>query len=173
MSASLNGELCPRQTALFRFKKYERIVSIQAPIVDLFLIETISSIKEAKAAIEAVSESGKAAYLNFTLSDKQPKQLRSGESIDEALNSISRYYPDALLFNCSFPETISAGLKSIKHLDIPYGGYANGFTTVETLKPGGTVGQLSARKDLDEEKHAGYVMNWIKDGLPSLAGVAR
>mgnify|MGYP005862248853 CR=1 FL=1 len=150
--------------------EYEQIVSIQAPIVDLFLIETISSIKEAKAATEAVFKSGKAAYLSFTLSDKQPHQLRSGESIDEALSSISSYYPDALLFNCSFPETISEGLKSIKHLDILYGGYANGFTTVEPLKPGGTVGQLSARKDLDEEKHADYVMNWIKDGAFIVGG---
>ena len=151
-------------------EEYEQIVSIQAPNVDLFLIETISSIKEAKAATEAVFESGKTAYLSFTLSDKEPNQLRSGESIGEALNSISNYSLDALLFNCSFPETISEGLKSINHLDIPYGGYANGFTTVDTLKPGGTVGQLLARKDLDKEKHADYVMNWIKGGASIVGG---
>jgi len=151
-------------------KEYEQIVTIQAPIVDLFLIETISSIKEAKAASEIALTSGKAVYLSFTLSDKHPGQLRSGESIKETLSSISGYSLDALMFNCSFPETISEGLKSIKHLDIPYGGYANGFTTVEPLKPGGTVGQLAARKDLDEEKHAAYAINWIKNGASIVGG---
>lgn len=149
--------------------EYEQIVTIQAPVVDLFLIETISSIKEAKAAAEVALKSGKAVFLSFTLSDKHPDHLRSGESIGEALNSISTYSLDALLFNCSFPETISEGIKSLKHLDIPYGGYANGFTTVAPLKPGGNVGQLSARKDLDEQKHASYVMNWINNGA-SIAG---
>ena len=167
----LTGSYIPDKRDFSDLKEeYEQIVSIQAPIVDLFLIETISSIKEAKAATEAVFESGNSAYLSFTLSDKQPEQLRSGESIDEALTSISSNYPDALLFNCSFPETISEGIKSIKHLDIPYGGYANGFTTVEPLKPGGTVEKLSARKDLDEEKHADYVMDWIKDGASIVGG---
>lgn len=150
--------------------EYEQIVDIQAPIVDLFLIETISSIKEAKAAAEAALKSGKTVYLSFTLSDKEPKKLRSGEAIDEALISISDYALDALMFNCSFPETISEGLTALKQLDIPFGGYANGFTSVDSLKPGGTVGQLSARKDLDEEKHASYAMNWIKSGASIVGG---
>ncbi|TVR32043.1 MAG: homocysteine S-methyltransferase family protein [Balneolaceae bacterium] len=150
--------------------EYEQIVDIQAPIVDLFLIETISSIKEAKAAAEAALKSGKTVYLSFTLSDKEPKKLRSGEAIDEALISISDYALDALMFNCSFPETISEGLTALKQLDIPFGGYANGFTSVDSLKPGGTVGQLSARKDLDEEKHASYAMNWIKNGASIVGG---
>lgn len=150
--------------------EYEQIVAIQAPIVDLFLIETISSIKEAKAAAEAALKSGKTVYLSFTLSDKEPKKLRSGETIDEALISISDYALDALMFNCSFPETISEGLTALKQLDIPFGGYANGFTSVDPLKLGGTVGQLSARKDLDEEKHASYAMNWIKNGASIVGG---
>lgn len=167
----LTGSYFTEKRSLVDLKEeYEQIVSVQAPIVDLFLIETISSIKEAKAAADAVYKSGKTAYLSFTLSDKNPSQLRSGESISEALTSMSGYSLDALMFNCSFPETISEGLKSINHLDIPYGGYANGFTTVDPLKPGGTVGQLSARKDLGEEKHADYVIDWIKNGASIVGG---
>ncbi len=151
-------------------QEYEQITAIQAPVVDLFLIETISNIKEAQAATEAALESGKTVCLSFTLSDKFPDQLRSGESIEEALNAISTYSLDALMFNCSYPETISEGLETLRHLDIPYGGYANGFTSVDPLKPGGTVDVLSARKDLDEKKYAAYAMNWIKNGASVVGG---
>ncbi len=167
----LTGSYVPDERSFSEIKQeYEQIVSIQEPIVDLFLIETIASVKEAKAASEAALESGKTVYLSFTLSDKQPSQLRSGESIDEALDAMSGYPLDAILFNCSFPETISEAMKSIQHLNIPYGGYANGFTTVEPLKPGGTVGQLSARSDLGEEKYASYVMEWINAGASIVGG---
>ncbi len=151
-------------------EEYEQIVAIQAPVVDLFLIETISSVKEAKAASEAALESGKTVFLSFTLSDRVPNQLRSGESIGEALTSVSDYSADAIMFNCSFPETISKGINALKHLDIPYGGYANGFTSVDALKPGGTVDKLSARKDLDEEKYADYAIGWIKNGASLVGG---
>ena len=151
-------------------QEYEQIITIQAPIVDLFLIETISSIKEAKAAAEAALVSGKQVYLSFTLSDRMPNQLRSGESIREALTSMAVYSLDAIMFNCSFPETISEGIKAVKHLNIPYGGYANGFTSVDPLKPGGTVDKLLVRKGLDEEKYAEYAMGWIKDGASIVGG---
>ncbi len=151
-------------------QEYEQIVAIQAPMVDLFIVETISNIKEAKAATEAALESDMPVVLSFTLSDKAPDKLRSGESIGDALHSISDYSLDALLFNCSFPETITEGLKSLKHLDIPFGGYGNGFTSVEPLKPGGTVDALSTRKDLDEKKYAAYAMNWINNGASVIGG---
>jgi len=167
----LTGSFIADQRSFKEIKQeYEQIVAIQSPIVDLFLIETIASIKEAKAASEVALESGKTVYLSFTLSDKQPNRLRSGESIDEALTAVSNYSLDAILFNCSFPETISEGMKSLKHLNIPYGGYANGFTSVDALKPGGTVDKLSARTDLDEKKYADHVMNWIDAGASIVGG---
>ncbi|WP_340102468.1 homocysteine S-methyltransferase family protein [Rhodohalobacter sp. 8-1] len=167
----LTGSYVPDERSFAEIKQeYEQIVALQEPIVDLFLIETIASIKEAKAASEAALESGKTVYLSFTLSDRQPNQLRSGESIHEALNAMIGYSLDAILFNCSFPETITKGMKSLQHLNIPFGGYANGFTTVEPLKPGETVGQLSARSDLDEEKYASHVMEWINVGASIVGG---
>lgn len=150
--------------------EYEQIVAIQAPVVDLFIIETISNIKEAQAAMEVALQTGKTVFLSFTLADKHPNQLRSGESIEEALNLINKYPLDALLFNCSFPETISEGLQKIGYLDKPFGGYANGFTSVDPLKPGKTVDLLSARHDMDEKKYAQHAMDWIKSGATIIGG---
>jgi len=151
-------------------REYEQIVAIQAPVVDLFLIETISNTIEAQAAIEATQMSDKAVCLSFTLSDTDPNQLRSGETIEEALDSITSYSLDALLFNCSFPETIDEGLQALKHLDKPYGAYANGFTSVAPLNPGETVDQLSARKDLDEKEYAHHAIDWVKNGATIIGG---
>ena len=150
--------------------EYEQIVAIQEPVVDLFLIETISNIKEAKAAVEAALQGGKPVWLSLTLSDIHPNQLRSGETIDEALNSLKKYPLGALLFNCSFPETIDQGISSLKHLDIHFGGYGNAFTSINALKPGGTVDLLSARDDMDEKKYASHVMDWIQKGATVIGG---
>jgi len=151
-------------------EEYEQIVGIQKPSVDLFLIETISNIKEARAAIEVALETGKPVFMSFTIADNHPEQIRSGETIEEALSAVKHYPLDALLFNCSFPETISEGLKALGRLDKPFGGYANGFTSVEPLKPGKTVDLLSARHDMHEEKYAQHAMDWVKAGATIIGG---
>jgi len=151
-------------------QEYEQIVAIQAPEVDVLLIETMSNIVEAKAALAAAMPSNKPVCLSFTLSDANPNQLRSGESMKEALDAIAAEDVNAILLNCSFPETINEGLMALKHLNKPYGGYANGFTTVEPLEPGGTVDMLSARKDLDEKQYAQHAMNWVKNGATITGG---
>jgi len=150
--------------------EYEQIVAIQAPAVDLFLIETISNIKEAKAAVEAALPSGKTVWLGLTLSDTEPDQLRSGETIDQALGELKKYPLGALLFNCSFPETITRSMPSLKNLGMRFGGYGNAFTSINALKPGGTVDLLSARDDMDEEKYALHAMDWLKEGAAIVGG---
>lgn len=150
--------------------EYEQIVALQAPVVDLLLIETITNIKEAKAATEAALQGNKPVWLSLTLSDTHPNQLRSGETIEEALDSLEQYPLGALLFNCSYPEIIDQGLSSLKHLDKAFGGYANLFTSVEPLKPGGSANLLSDRKDMDEKKYTSYAMNWIKKGATIIGG---
>ncbi len=150
--------------------EYEQIVAIQAPEVDLFIIETISNIREAEAALKAVRSTKKPVLLSFTLSDKEALRLRSGDTVEQALEKIAVQQPDGLLFNCSFPETISFGIQAVKHLKIPFGGYANGFTSVDALKPGGTVDALTAREDLNEERYSAHVMDWVGQGASIVGG---
>ncbi len=151
-------------------KEYKEIVDIQASEVDFFIIETISNIKEAKAACEVAQESGKPYALSLTLADDSPIRLRSGESVEETKEALSAYDLSALMFNCSFPEIIGEGLKILKGMKIPFGAYANGFTTVDPLKPGGTVDSLSVRKDLDEEAYSRQVLSWVEGGASIVGG---
>lgn len=150
--------------------EYQQIASVQAPWVDVMLIETISHSKEAFAAIEAVLENEKKAILSFTISDETPEKLRSGETLEGALAAVTGYTLEAVLLNCSFPETISQGLDILRKSPFPFGGYANGFTSVNDLQPGETVAKLSARTDLDEEAHTALVMEWIDKGASFVGG---
>lgn len=150
--------------------EYERIVAIQDKYIDIFLIETMSSIKEAKAAVEAAEKGSKPIWLSLTLCDTNPNELRSGESIKEAVEALENYSIDALLFNCSYPESIDQGIYSLRNLNIPFGGYANAFTSINALKPGTTVDKLTARLDINEEKYAAHVMKWIQKGASIVGG---
>lgn len=151
--------------------EYREIIALQNDAVDLYLIETISSLREGMAALRAAKETGKPVLLSFTLTDDGSKQIRSGESIDEVVRSVNEASPDALLFNCSFPESIGAGIAHIeKEIKVPFGGYANAFTSIEALKPGGTVDALEKRQDLTEESYAEKVMTWIDHGATILGG---
>lgn len=150
--------------------EYQQIVAQQEAGVDLFLIETISNITEATAATEAALETGKPVLLSFTISDREPAKLRSGESLEDALEAVSGYALSGLLLNCSLPETISASLSAIAAYGLPFGGYANGFTSVEALKPGGTVDVLAAREDLNAAAFASVTSGWVGEGATLVGG---
>ena len=150
--------------------EYKRIVDIQNSRADLFIIETISVIREAEAAVEAALEGDRPILLSLTLSDENPLTLRSGEKVEDAITALKGYPIQGFLFNCSYPESITKSMNYLKQQNLPYGGYANGFTTVEPLKPGGTVDKLEARKDLDAQNHAKQVLGWVEGGATIVGG---
>ena len=119
--------------------------------MDLFIAETLSTVREGIAAVRAAKASGKPVLLSFSLSDEQPGTLRSGEPISAALAAAEAEQPDGLLFSCSYPEAIAEGIAHLKEKTrLPYGGYANAFSSVTQLQPGGAVDVLRARTDLDK-----------------------
>lgn len=150
--------------------EYEKIVELHASRADLFLIETISNTREAKAAVEAALPAGKPVLLSFTVSESQTGQLRAGEPIEEAVSLLSDYALSGFLFNCSSPEAITEALNAVGNPSIPYGGYANGFTTVDPLRPGGLANRLSARLDLDEDTYRDIAMKWVEQGATLVGG---
>lgn len=150
--------------------RYREIAGAQARGVDLFLCETMSSQKEARAATIAAKESGKEVWTSFTLDDRNPRLLRSGESAVEAFRSIGVLGVDALLVNCSTPETISAELERLVGSFSIVGAYGNGFTSVEALEIGGVVDVLEARKDLSPKQYAEFAVAWARAGAKIVGG---
>lgn len=150
--------------------EYRKIVALQAPRVDLFLIETISAIREAVAAVQAALERKKPVLLSLTLSDQAPGYLRSGEKVVDAVTQLKEYPLAGLLFNCSYPESITRSMPFLRESGLPFGGYANGFTSVEPLKLGGTVDALAARTDMDPQRYGQEVLPWLAQGATYVGG---
>ena len=149
---------------------YRRIVAAQADGVDLFLAETLASIDEAMAAATAARESGKPVWVALTLDDDAPRALRSGEPLADAVAALADAGVDARLLNCSRPETIDAAWDAFAAAPGACGAYANGFTSVTALVPGGTVDSLEARRDLPPAAHAEVALSWIARGAGIVGG---
>ncbi len=150
--------------------EYRQIVDQQKDSVDLFLIETMSNIDEASAALDAVRETGKPVYVGLTISDDLSNTLRSGENLEDVLTVLLPRKPDGIFLNCSSPEAITRAMPLLAGTGVRFGGYANGFTSIDSLKPGGIVDVLEVRKDMTPEAYADYVLHWIDIGATIVGG---
>ena len=166
--ASYHAKVAPEYEAML--ESYGKIVAIQAPHVDVFLCETMSSIAEAKAALVAAKKSGLPVWVSLTVEDNDKGLLRSGESLVDAVAMLDEFGADAKLLNCSKPEAIAASWSKMKSNEGLTGAYANGFTSIDNLKPGGVVTSLESRSDLDPAAYAEFAMQWAKQGAGLIGG---
>jgi len=150
--------------------QYRQIVAQQAGKVDLIQCETMASIAEATAAVTAAVETGLPVWVGLTVGDDGHGNLRSGEPLEQALTALDGLGADAVLLNCSIPEAITACLPTLIAAGLNTGGYANGFTSIDALKPGGTVDALKTRKDLSPVVYADFALNWVGKGARIVGG---
>ena len=149
---------------------YIQIVREQESFVDLFICETMASIKEAKAAVAAAKTSGKSVWCGLTLEDNEKCELRSGEKLIDSVNELQSLGQEEFLLNCSFPEVIDKGMKILSQNAKFFGGYGNGFTSIDPLKTASNVSVLSARTDLGPEKYSKHALIWANDGASVVGG---
>lgn len=166
--ASYRPELSPDPAAALA--TYRRIVAAQADRVDLFLGETLASVPDALAAAAAAAESGLPVWIGLTIDDDESAVLRSGEPLAAAVAALVEKPVDARLLNCSRPEAVSAAWPLFSAQPGVTGAYANGFTSVESLEPGGTVASLGSRQDLTPEAYAGFALRWVEGGASIVGG---
>lgn len=166
--ASYRPELAPDDATCL--SAYRRIVEAQAPGVDVFICETMSLAREARAATVAAAESNRPVWTAFTVDDGDGTRLRSGEPLAEAARDIVAAGAERVLVNCSLPEAVTTAMTELAKAGVPFGGYANGFTSVAELEPGGTVDVLEARKDLDPAAYAEHVLRWVEQGATIVGG---
>ncbi len=155
-------------------KTYGRIVELQTPSVDLFVCETMASAREAGWATEAAVKSGKPVWCSLTVIDEDCAKLRSGEPVMDGAKAAASAGAGAILLNCSRPEAISRTFKEFEGgktpNNLPWGAYANGFTSTDALTEFSTTEVLEARKDLGPEVYADFVDDWIKRGATIVGG---
>ena len=152
---------------------YRNLARALDPHVDLFLCETMSCIRESVNALRAAREQAghdKPVYVSWTLSETPGAGLRSGETIEDAVQAVAEFQPDAYLFNCTSPESISVGLKSLSALtDRPTGAYPNRLSIPDgwTLDNDVATGY---RIDLEVADFLRYAADWRKAGASIIGG---
>ena len=166
--ASYRPDLAPDDDTCLR--EYRRMVDVQAGGADLFLCETMSLTREARAATIAAAESKLAVWTAFTVDDGDGTRLRSGEPLAEAAREVVAAGAERVLVNCAVPEAVTTAMEELAGLGVPFGGYANAFTSVGALQPGGTVDVLEARTDLDPAAYAEHALRWVEQGATIVGG---
>lgn len=196
-SVALAGSLPPTAGSyrpdLFDKARAEGILSTLikglSPFVDLWLAETQSSIAEAQTARQMVDPADtRPFWISFTLDDTQladissenfTVQLRSGEPLKKAIQSMLPLKIDGFLFNCSDPRIMERALTeahSVLSLLSPQqqprlGVYANAFTSHDHgngEEANETISSLD--ESLTPERYASFSQRWSDAGASILGG---
>ncbi|WP_162932986.1 homocysteine S-methyltransferase family protein [Roseovarius sp. EL26] len=151
---------------------YALLARIHAEYADVHILETMSSVDQARGGLMGASVTGKPVWVSVTVDDQDGTKLRSGEALADLAPLIAEFKPAALLVNCSVPESVSAAMPLLAKMGLPVGGYANGFTGIseDFDSIGATVDILSARKDLDPMRYAGFAEDWCAAGATMVGG---
>jgi S-methylmethionine-dependent homocysteine/selenocysteine methylase len=157
----------------------DQLITAQSPHVDLWLIETTSSLEEAEAALTALRGEARPVWLAFTLQDDaiDAPVLRSGESVAAAAEYAARAGVDAILFNCSQPEVMAAAVSITARAIAAVGSsaevgvYANAF---DDHKDGGDQGAndqiTELRPDMTPEAYLRWADTWVAAGATIIRG---
>ncbi len=160
---------------------YRAIVEPQAPFVDVWLPETMSSVTEATAAVDAAvahrRDSDQQVWLSFCVPDDPSDGhaiLRSGEPIHELVRALAGRV-EAFLVNCSLPEriddTIPEVVRSIAEsgTTADVGAYANAFEPKQ-LALAANSGFSDDRVDLTPAIYADVADQWVELGATIVGG---
>lgn len=150
---------------------YTELAQTLAPHVDIIGFETVPSLEAGRAAIAATQDIDIPVWLAFTLDDQDGTKLRSGEPLAETV-AVAQTGADAIIANCSAPEVMADAMDVFATGSLPFGGYANGFTTIAEgfLTEAPTVDALSKRQDLGPEDYAKFTSKWAAQGATIIGG---
>jgi S-methylmethionine-dependent homocysteine/selenocysteine methylase len=154
---------------------YEEQVAILAPHVDLLICETMSSGREALAAARAACKTGKPVWIAWALSEDRPVTLRSGETIEDAIQLVADLPVSGYLGGCSAPESITSLIPRLANTGKRwFGGYANTFTPIpkdwELNGNKESDGLLNYRDDLTPLQYGRHAADWLEKGATVVGG---
>jgi S-methylmethionine-dependent homocysteine/selenocysteine methylase len=154
---------------------YHPLIEEQNDYVDLWIAETVSSTTEAQKISTLLKENKKPLWLSYTVLDRQGKdmlpQLRSGESIEEALKMAQNINAAAVLFNCSQPEEMTDVLSIVQNsnIEVPYGIYANSFEPIKRDQEANND-EAVLRADTTPENYLTHAQQWASQGATIIGG---
>jgi S-methylmethionine-dependent homocysteine/selenocysteine methylase len=129
--------------------------------VDLVLVETMNTIREATAAARAARGVGLPAVISFVC--WEGATLLSGEPLAEAVEVVRREAPLAVGVNCLPPSNVPACLPVLVASRIPAAIYAN------LGEPDATTG-FARSEDCSPEAFAALALSWCAAGARIIGG---
>ena len=150
---------------------YETLIKELTPYVDIFICETMSSIKEMQHVIQALQnlDNEKPVWIHGRLKKIKKINCVAGSQLRKHSTLLPRSKPEAYLFNCTDPFAITEGLKELKELtQKPIGGYPNVFNVPDGWTLDNDV-QVSVR-DLSVEKFLEFAEEWRNLGATIIGG---
>jgi S-methylmethionine-dependent homocysteine/selenocysteine methylase len=135
----------------------------------------MSSATEGRAAAKAACLTGKPVWVAWTLREDRSGNLRSGESVAEAVAALKGLPVSGFPANCCPPESITAVMPQLVETGAQWiGGYANTFAPVpQDWRLDGekdTDGLLTLRSDLGPEEYSVHVFEWLAFGATAVGG---
>ena len=151
---------------------YSRVAKLQARIVDVLLLETMSSVDQARGGLMGAQVTGKPVWLALSVDDQDGTRLRSGEPLDAVADLLHEFAPERVFLNCSRPEAITEGIPKLVSIHDDVGAYANGFTRIDPRfnKIGATTDLLTSREDIGPLAYADFALQWIEAGARTVGG---
>ena len=151
---------------------YATIAALQARVVDVLLLETMSSLDQARGGLMGAKTAGKPVWLALSVSDTDGTCLRSGEKLSDIAALLAEFRPEHVMLNCARPEAVSQGLSILAQFDVPFGAYANGFTQIDPRfnAIGATTDLLSTREDIGPKAYADFAERWVNIGASIVGG---
>ena len=170
LGASYRPDICP--PAAEAAQLYAAPVARMKDHVDLLLLETMASVDQADGGLRATIPTGLPVWLGLTVMDQDGTRLRSGEPLDQIAPLIARHAPDAVLINCTRPESVAPALTILRDIAPKTGAYANAFTGIADafLQDAPTVDALSERSDMGPDTYADIALSWLDLGATILGG---
>lgn len=147
----------------------ETVNQLAAAGVDLILLETMNTIREARVALEAARAVRLPVWLSFVVD--ADGRLLSGETLAEAVQAVEPLQPDVVLLNCAPPETITAALAELRrHRRGPIGAYAHiGRYNPPSWKAGFYPG-FSDTEAWPPDRYAAEAEKWLTLGAQVIGG---
>ena len=141
------------------------------PYVDFFYLDVMSSLKECKIGIKAISSLKKKFIIGIHL--RKNGKLPSGENFISVVKKLEKYKPLGILASCVSTEDLSVVMKDIKKIKVPFGFKINAFEHIPAgWKPDSNNPkvQLGKRKDLTPKKFLDVCKKFKKMGAKIIGG---
>ncbi|WP_100752789.1 homocysteine S-methyltransferase family protein [Vibrio salilacus] len=153
----------------------QTLYTAQAPYVDIWIAETIASLEELDMIQKVLRQSSKPCYYAFTLKDDSDvAQLRSGQSVSEAVEQVYAAGGAGILFNCSVPEVMADAIQQAKRTlngrdkTLEIGVYANSFAPIKSNHTANET--VQTMREFSAQDYLEFAKQWYGLGATVIGG---